>query len=65
MDNELRIIALEQVVKALIVEAERLGVDAHLIKQRAQGALNGHDGPGDPLRKGGACRYVEDLLGKK
>lgn len=65
MDKELRIIALEQVVKALILEAERLGIDPKLVKQRAQGSLHGSSGPEDPMVKGEASRYVEDLLGKK
>lgn len=63
-DSTIRIAALEQLVKAMLADAAYRGTDAHAVKQKAQGALMGSDGPGGPTQKVSACEYLDSLLGK-
>lgn len=61
MNQEARIDALEHLVAALLLEAQRHGMDLHYFLNGVQGSIMGSNGPGGPTQKTEALEALKAL----
>ena len=61
MNQEARIDALEHLLVALVLEAQRNGTDLHHLLANVRGSIMGSKGPGGPKEKAAAAEALKNF----